>query len=179
MSHCIYCNSTIHGRPCIFSPTNTHVHFDEPNKCIYCGSKVLGSGCIYNPFGKNHVRGPEFLANVREQTQKSAVLKYFFENFKEKDNPKYMSPLNRFYRRLRDIVFESGQSLLEAFSFQSKPTLSNLQKEQRVAAFEIKERLQEQYKELYKTIKHANCYLPQEIVEEILISAIISDDENK
>lgn len=179
MSHCIYCNSTVHGRPCIFSPTNTHVHFDSPGKCIYCGSKMQGSGCIFNPFGKNHVRAPEFLAGVKEQTEKSTILKYLYEQVNKLQHSPYMSPLNRFYKRLYEIVCTSGQPLLEALQLQSKPTYSNLDKKQNLYAHELKERLSTQYKQIYETIKHANLSLPQEIVEEILVDAIMLVDENK
>jgi hypothetical protein len=177
MSHCIYCNSTTYGRPCIFSPTNTHVHFDAPNKCIYCGSKVLGSGCIFNPFGKNHVRGPEFLIGVKEQTQKSAVLSYLYENISNDNVDAPLTPLSRFYKRLCGIISNLSQPLMEAFSLQSKPSYADLPKEYSIKVFELKERLVEQCKGLNETIKHANLALPQEIVEEILIDAIITSSE--
>jgi hypothetical protein len=178
-SHCIYCNSNTYGRPCIFSPTNTHVHFDAPQKCIYCGSKNIGGGCIWNPFSKFHVRGPEYLANVKEQSEKSAILNYLYENVSKIQDVKYMSPLNRFYKRLSGIISSTTQPLLEALSLQTKPTYANLSKEQNIKAFELKERLLENYKQLNNTIKQANLTLPQEIVEEILIDAILSGDENK
>jgi hypothetical protein len=179
MSHCIYCNSNTYGRPCIFSPTNTHVHFDAPNKCIYCGSKVQGSGCPFNPFGKIHVRGPEYLLSVKEQTEKSAVLNYLYENVTNKQEMTHMTPLNRFYKRLYGIISNASQPLLEAFNFQTKPKYTNLTKEQTIKAFELRERLQEQYKQLTETVKHANLALPQEIVEEILVDAIISNNDKK
>jgi hypothetical protein len=179
MGHCIYCNSAYYGRPCLFSPSNTHVHFDEPNKCIFCGSKVNGSGCPFNPFGKIHVRGAAYLANVKEQTEKSAVLNYLYENINNDQQLEHTSPLNRFYKRLCGIISNAGQPLLEAFSLQSKPTHSNLSKDQTIKAFELKERISTQYKELNETIKHANLALPQEIVEEILVDAIMTVGEKK
>jgi len=178
-SHCIYCNSTTYGRPCLFSPTKTHVHFDAPNKCIYCGSRSLGTGCLWNPIGKIHIRGPEFLANVKEQTEKSVILKYLYENLTKMQNLPYITPLSRFYKRLCGIVSNAGEPLLEAFNLQSKPSMANLTKEQNIKAFEIKERLQEQYVQLIDTVKHANMSLPQEIVENILIDAIISGNEKR
>lgn len=174
MSHCSYCNSTSYGKPCLFSPTNTHVHFDVANKCIYCGSKVLGSGCPFNPFGKNHIRGPEFLLNVKEQVEKSVILNYLYENVTKEQKVAYISPLSRFYKRLSSIIANTSQPLLEVFNLQSKPKYSNLSKEQTIKAFEIKERLNEQFNDINSTLKHANLVLPQEIVEEILIDAIIS-----
>lgn len=176
-SHCSYCNSTTYGKPCLFSPTNTHVHFDNPGKCIYCGSKVLGSGCPFNPFGKVHVRGPEFLMGVKEQAEKSAILNYLYENITKEQEVSHMTPLNRFYRRLCGIISNASQPLLEAFSLQSKPKYTNLTKEQTIKVFELRERIKEQYQQFNETIKYANLALPQEIVEEVLIDAIISNDD--
>lgn len=179
MSHCIYCNSTTYGRPCIFSPTNTHVHFDAPHKCIYCGSKVLGSGCIYNPFGKNHIRGPEFLANMKEHTEKSAILSYLYENLINENENRFLTPLGRFYKRLFGIITNTSQPLLEALGLQSKISTSSLPKEYVLRVHEIKERLIEQYKEINATIRHANLSLPKEIVEEVIVDAIISSSEKE
>jgi hypothetical protein len=179
MSHCIYCNSTTYGRPCIFSPQNTHVHFDAPGKCIYCGSKVIGSGCLFNPFGKIHVRGPEFLTNSKQQVEKSAVLSYLYENISKDAPDSPLTPLSRFYKRLCGIISNVGQPLLEALSLQERPTYANLSKEYNIKAFELKERLVEQYKQLNETLNHANLSLPQEVVEEILVDAIISASEKK
>ena len=178
-SHCIYCNSNTYGRPCIFSPTSTHVHFDAPNKCIYCGSKVQGSGCPYNPFGKIHVRGPEYLLSVKEQTEKSVILNYLYENVTNEQEIKHTSPLNRFYKRLYGIISNASQPLLEAFSLQTMPKYTSLSKEQTIKAFELRERIKEQYKEFTETVKYANLALPQEIVEEILVDAIISNNGKK
>ena len=175
---CIYCNSKTYGRPCLFSPTNTHVHMDEPNRCIYCGSKYLGTGCLFNPYGKVHVRGPEFLNRVVEQTKKSTVLKYLYETIKGFTEIKFLSPLGRFYKRLSEIIANSGEPLLETFEFQSKPVLKDLTKEQFIQATEFKERLSEQYQNIVDTVKLANLALPEEIVEEILIDAIMSNSKN-
>jgi hypothetical protein len=177
MSHCIYCNSTTYGKPCIFSPQNVHVHFDAPNKCIYCGSKVIGSGCIFNPFGKNHIRGPEYLANVKEQTEKSVILSYLYENLANHNPNKPLTALSRFYTRLCGIVSNAAQPLLEALNYQSKANYANLSKEENLKAFEIRERLVEQYKNINDTIKHANLSFPQELVEQILVDAIITSSE--
>lgn len=178
MSHCIYCNSTTYGKPCIFSPQNVHVHFDAPNKCIYCGSKAIGTGCIFNPFGKQHIRGPEFLVNVKEQVKNSTILSYLYENVinSEKSNAP-LTPLSRFYKRLAGFVTTLGQPLMESFKFQSKPTYTGLLKEHTIIAFGLKERLEEQLKQVTSTLKHANLALPQEIVEDILVDAIISASE--
>jgi hypothetical protein len=178
-SHCIYCNSNTYGKPCIYSPQSVHVHFDAPGKCIYCGSKVQGTGCPFNPFGKIHVRGPEYLANVKEQTEKSVVLNYLYEQISNYDEKAHMTPLSRFYRRLCGIVTNASQPLLEAFNFQSKPNYANLNKEQTKLAFELKDRLMEQFKKISDTVRHANLALPQEMVEEVLLDAIISKNDKK
>jgi hypothetical protein len=52
-------------------------------------------------------------------------------------------------------------------------------KEYNIKAFELKDRLVEQYKQLNETINHANLSLPQEVVEDILVDAIISASEKK
>ena len=120
MSHCVYCNSTSYGKPCLFSPTSTHVHFDAANKCIYCGSKSIGSGCFYNPHGNNHVKGPDFLLSVKEHTQKSVMLSYLYENMSNDIPDAPLTPLRRFYKRLMGIVSNASQPLLEALHLQTK-----------------------------------------------------------
>lgn len=176
MGHCIYCNSSVYGRPCLFSPTNTHVHFDAPQQCIYCGSRSLGSGCLFNPFGKNHVRGPEYLLSVKEQCEKSVVLKYLYENIQNQEENNLSSPLKRFYKKICNIIATASQPLLETLSLQSKPTFAKLTKDQNIKAFELKKRLSEEYNSLFETVKRANLTLPQEIVEEILLDVIITNN---
>jgi hypothetical protein len=178
-SRCIYCASKYYGRPCLYSPTKTHVHFDAPNKCIFCGSKVVGTGCPFNPFGKVHIRGPEFLASVKEQVEKSTILTYLYENISKLSGSTQISPLNRFYKRLAGIIANASEPLLEALQFQATPRYDKLTKEQTITAFELKGRLKEQFSELTESIKYANTSLPQEIVEQILLDVIISGrDEN-
>jgi hypothetical protein len=172
-SRCIYCSSKYFGRPCLYSPSKTHVHFDAPNKCIFCGSKVVGTGCPYNPYGKVHVKGPEFLASVKEQVEKSTILSYLYENMVRVTDETIYSPLNRFYKRLASIVANAGEPLLEALQFQNKPSYAKLSKEQHLLVFEIKERLSEQYNKINESVKYANTALPQELVEQILLDIII------
>jgi hypothetical protein len=178
-SHCIYCNSKYYGRPCLYSPTKTHVHFDAPNKCIFCGSKVIGTGCPFNPYGKIHIRGPEFLASVKEQVEKSTILSYLYENISKISDSKIISPLNRFYKRLAGIVANSGEPLLEALQLQNTPIYENLTKEQNIMAFDLKERLKEQYKQINESVKYANTALPCELVEQILLDIIIGNSKDK
>lgn len=175
---CIYCKSSSYGKPCLFSSSNTHVHFDHPDKCIYCGSKNIGGGCLSNPHGKNHIRGPEFLTNVKEQVKNSSILKYLYENLTTID-AKPMTPLSRFYKRLMEIVSSSSQFLVETLSLQSKPSFEQLSKTDFLKVNEYKEKLKYQYTNLFETIKNANLDLPQEIVEDILIDVILSDDYDK
>ena len=174
---CIYCSSKSYGKGCIFSPTNTHVHMDNNDRCIYCGSKYMGSGCTFNPYGKQHIKSPEFLFKVHEQVKNSSILKYLYEKVKGLYETKTLSPLGRFYKRLSGLIAHSGESLLESFEIQSKPSLNNLNKEQYIQANVIKNRLVEQYSEIKKTIQRANTFLPEEIVEEILIDAIMVNSE--
>ena len=176
---CIYCNSKSYGKPCLFSSSNTHVHFDEPNKCIYCGSKMIGGGCFYNPNGKNHVKSPDFLCNVREQVKNSSILSYLYENLSNIEYKEHLTPLNRFYKRLSGIISSAGQTILETFSLQSKPNLSELPKTDFLKAMEYKKKISFQLKGLNETLKYANLDLPQEIVEDILVDAIISNNEEK
>jgi hypothetical protein len=177
MGNCIYCNSTTYGRPCLFSPSNTHVIFGDPHKCIYCGSRSLGTGCLFNPFGKIHVRGPEYLMNVKEQSERSVILKYLYENLNNQNEQDYNSPLKRFYKRVCNIISTASQPLLESLNLQSKPSFAKLTKEQHIKAFEIKNRLSEEYSKISETLRHANLSLPQEIIEEILVDVIISSDK--
>lgn len=174
---CIYCDSKSYGKGCLFSPTNTHVHMDDTNRCIYCGSKYIGSGCLHNPYGKNHVKSPEFLNRVHEQTKNSSVLAYLYEKIKGISSSSKISPLGRFYKRLSEIISNTSQPLLEVFELQSKPTINNISKTEYIEANLIKKRLTEQYLEIGKTLKRANTFLPNEIVEEILIHAIIDSCE--
>lgn len=173
---CVYCNSKSYGKGCLFSPTNTHVHMDNLNNCIYCGSKYVGSGCLFNPYGKNHIKSPEFLNRVQEQAKDSVIMNFLYEKIKNNNNSKYITPLGRFYRRLTEMISATGSSLLEVFEIQNKPSFTNLNKEQYVQAIELKNRLTESYKQISETLKIANASLPEEIIEKILIDAIITND---
>jgi hypothetical protein len=177
-SHCIYCNSKYYGRPCLYSPTKTHVHFDNPGKCIFCGAKSVGGGCPYNPYGKIHIRGAEYLMTVKEQVQKSTILSYLYEKISKINESTVLSPLNRFYKRLAGIIGNSGEPLLEALQLQQTPSYVKLTKDQNLLAFDLKERLKKQYSDINESVKLANAALPSEVVENILIDAIIASDEN-
>jgi hypothetical protein len=177
-SRCIYCASKYYGKPCLYSPNKTHVHFDNPGKCIFCGSKSVGTGCPYNPFGKVHVRGADFLANVKEQVEKSTILSYLYENISKISESTVISPLNRFYKRLASIIGNSGEPILEALQLQHTPSYVDLTKDQNIFVFEMKERLKKQYSDINESLKHANASLPAEVVERLLLDVIISSSEN-
>ena len=171
---CIYCGSSTYGRPCLFSPTDTHVHMDEPGKCIYCGSPYIGGGCLFNPYGKMHVRGPEFLNRSSVKTEKAAVLSYIF-NFASNlinENEGYKSPLDRLYKRLAGIIASTAEPLLEAFCLQETPTYGKLSKKELIQAVDFKLKFKKQLSELNNTISEASLALPPEIVENTLIDAI-------
>jgi hypothetical protein len=80
---------------------------------------------------------------------------------------------------LTEIISTSGNSLLETFSLQSKPNYASMSKEQVLKSMEVKEKLVYCYDQLYETVKEANLSLPQEMVESIIVDAIISRDEKK
>lgn len=175
---CIYCGSGGYGKPCVYSPTNTHAHCDDPAKCIYCGSKAIGFGCVHNPYGRLHIKPAAFFIQVKEQLQKSAVLTQLFERLEQKPNTDYTSPLDRMYKRMAEAITRLSEPLLEAFSLQEMPILENLRPEQKEIVSEMTDRLSEQVSDLRKTLKYANAALPTELVEKILLSAILKADEN-
>jgi len=180
---CIYCGSSTYGKPCLYSPTDTHVHMDEPSKCIYCGSPYQGSGCLYNPYGPVHVRGPEFLNSAAVKTEKASILTYIF-NVASKmlvENTLYKSPLDRVYKRAAGIIASITEPLLEAFSLQETPTYGKLSKQELIKTVEYKQKFSKKLTEFSKIVTEASLELPQEIVEKALVDAImdINVRENK
>jgi len=177
ITKCIYCGSTSHGKPCLFSPTNTHVHMGDSEKCIYCGSKYMGSGCMYNPYSKFHVRGPEFLNKVKEQVEKTTLLSCILENLNIQNDMNYKSPLDRFYKRVVSIISSLGQPLMEALHMSEKPSYNNLSKNQLIKVVEYKQTLTKHLNEFNKILFDVNTEFPRELVEEIIVDAIISSNE--
>jgi len=180
-SNCIYCGSQSYGRPCTFSPTNTHVHMDLPQKCIYCGSQQLGSGCPWNPYGSQHVRGPEFLNRSAVQTEKASLLTYFF-NIASKtleEGSTYSSPLDRLYKRMSGMIASVTEPLLEAFCLQNTPNYGNLSKKELISTIDFRKKFEKNITDLSKTIDEAAHHLPQEIVEKTLLDAIMNLDVRK
>jgi len=179
-TQCIYCSSSTYGRPCLYSPTNTHVHMDEPGKCIYCGSPHVGGGCIYNPYGTQHVRGPEYLISAKVKTEKAIILNYLLNKIgAEVLSESYSSPLDRFYKRIVNIILTTAEPLLEALGLQQASIHSRLEKQQLITALEYKHKFKKHFNELNKTISEAGMQLPPEIVEEYLVDAIIDSKDGE
>jgi len=177
MSKCIYCNSEYYGSPCVFSPTNTHVHFGESDKCIYCGSTSSGSGCSYNPYGKNHIKGPEFLNRSNIQSERALVLNYMINQLVQ-ENLNYKSPLDRFYKRTSLLISNISQPLLEALSLQETPVYCQVDKKQLTESFELRQNIIKKLKELNSLVSEANLKLPPELVEESILDAILASNED-
>jgi len=173
-TECIYCGSTSFGKTCYLSPNKVHVHTGDPTVCIYCGSKARGTGCYYNPYGKVHVRGPEFLNRFTEQAEKSVLLKYVLEKFTKNNEKPSNSFLDNFYSKVCSMITNLSQPLMESFFLMEKPTYKNLDKEQMVIAIESKKLVSEKLSEIKDILSEINLVLPTEIVEEIIVDAIIS-----
>ena len=82
--------------------------------------------------------------------------------------------MDRFYKRVCSIITNISEPLLEALNISEKPTYKNLNTEQLVKAIECKKELINKLKEFKSMIAETNLSLPTEIVEEIIIDAIIS-----
>jgi hypothetical protein len=155
---------------------------DDPNKCIYCGSPYVGSGCLYNPYGKVHVRGPEFLNRSSVLAEKASVLKYMLNKIENKEllpeQTVYKSPLDRFYKKITNIVTLISEPLLEALKIRELPSHVKLSKENLISSYKYKQKFKNILEQLSETITEANLSLPPELVEESLIHAIINSDGN-
>lgn len=176
-SHCIYCNSDSFGSPCLFSPTNTHVHMGESHKCIYCGSSSSGSGCVYNPYGKIHIKGPEFLNRSNVQSEKTLILKHLLEQISQKNNLNYSSALDRFYKRLSYILSHTAEPLLDALILHETPTYSITDKKLLIESYQLKNKILSILETLQETLQEANLKLPPELIEETILDAILSSKE--
>lgn len=173
-TECIYCGSTSYGKTCYMSPNKVHVHTGDPTACIYCGSKSIGSGCYYNPYGKMHVKGPEFLNRFTEQTEKAVLLSYIIEKMQQKQQKKSTSILDSFYSKVCSLITNISQPILESFFITEKPTYKDLDKDQMMIAIESKKIIIEKLSEVKDVLSEINLVLPTEIVEEIIVDAIIS-----
>ncbi len=178
-SHCMYCNSTSYGRPCIYSPTKTHVHINNPGKCIYCGSKYRGSGCIYNPYNKIHTMGVDYTGQIKEQVTKSALCSYLLQQMI--DDPTLMestSPLDRFYSRVAMLLSHTGQPFMDALHLDGRDIKAQLTKEQVIEAFELRKLLESKFSEITEILEKSNQSLPVEIIEESIIEALLDGSKN-
>jgi len=177
---CVYCGASNYGSGCIYSPVNAHAHMDEPNNCIYCGSPNIASKCPYNPYGENHVKGNIMYQKIKEQLKKSAVLTHIFEVLDQKNNLSYKSPLDRFYKRLAESIKKFSEPFLDSFLLREQTIFENINFDDKIKISKIQNKLLTKIKDLKSTIIEANCSLPPEIVERVLINAIIeSCDSNK
>lgn len=114
---CMYCGSSSYGPGCLYGPKGTHVHpTNVGGKCIYCGSSSIGSGCIYNPFGKNHVRGIDFNAMIKETAEYGLTLGYLLRRLSK--------PLNEWDAYKLGLIDESGNILRKPASNLEKILLS-------------------------------------------------------
>lgn len=88
-TRCLYCNLTLRGKGCPFSPSKVHIH-PTPDRCIYCGLTLRGTGCSYSPSGV-HMRFVDFGAIQGEQTQNHLMLTYLIDklNVPFTDTPAY------------------------------------------------------------------------------------------
>jgi len=176
-TECIYCGSRSYGTTCLFSPNKVHVHTGDPMSCMYCGSKSVGSGCLFNPYNKNHIRSPEYLNRFSEQAEHAVLLKYIVEKLKIKNDLEYSSPLDRFYKGISSFISNISQPLLEAFFIAEKPTYKDLDKDQLKIVIESKNILIDKMSEIKEILSEINLVLPTEIVEEIIVDAIISSND--
>lgn len=171
---CVYCGSSNYGSGCLYSPVNCHAHMDNSDKCIYCGSSNYGSGCLLNPYGNTHIKGGLLFQKIKEQLQKSTVLTHLFEMLDQSNDLKYKSPLDRFYKRFAASIRQLSQPFLESFLIIEKPILESVDMDTQLKISELRENLEIDIKNLRKSIQNANTSLPTEIVEKMLIDAIIN-----
>ena len=179
-SKCIYCDSTSYGRPCLFSPTNTHAHMSDPGRCMYCGGKYKGHGCVYNPYGKIHVSAPDFLNRSNLKSENAVLLHYFLRKTTSSEvlGEGYKSPLDRFYKRLKGIVLNLSLPLLEALFLTETHLYKSLSKQQIIDSVELKGQFKNVLYDLASLIKEAEKKLPLEMVEETLLNAILDKNED-
>lgn len=180
-TECIYCGSNSYGKKCMFSPTDTHVHMNNSDKCIYCASESRVGKCMFNPYGQNHVKGAEFLNKSALKTEKATILTYILNTVSIllSENTLYKSPLDRLYKRIASIIASVSEPLLEAFCLQETPTYKNLSKKQLIECIEYKKKFTKELEVFTDVINEASLKLPPEIVENVLMDAILNIDVRK
>ena len=90
----------------------------------------------------------------------------------------YTSPLDRFYKRLKNIVHSLSLPLLESLFLTETRIYKSLTKQQLIDSVEYKSKFKNLLKDLSFLFKEAEEKLPPEIVEETLLGAILDKDEN-
>jgi hypothetical protein len=157
----------------MFSPVKSHAHMDEPDKCVYCGSKSYGGGCMFNPYGDMHVKSGILFQNIKEQLKKSVILSHLFEMLEQKNNMKYNSPLDRFYKRLAESIKKISNPFLESFLIREKPIFESIDIETNKKIYHYQSIFKKEISNLKESIQKANLELPTEIVEKIIVDAIV------
>jgi hypothetical protein len=170
---CVYCGSSSYGKDCMFSPVKSHAHMDEPDKCIYCGSNAYGGGCMFNPYGDMHVKSGILFQNVKEQLKKSAILSHLFEMLEQKNILNYNSPLDRFYKRMAQYIKNFSEPFLESFLIREKPIFESIDLKTNKKIYEHQIVIKKDIEKLKESIKNANLELSTEIVEKVILDAII------
>ena len=174
-SKCIYCSSTSFGKSCLFSPTQTHVHTSSSG-CIYCGSSSIGMGsCHYNPYGNQHISGADFLNRSNIQAESLVLLKYLLEQLLSKN---VNSPLDRFYTRVGSILTDAGNPFFEALALQESSNVNLLEREELLNYVNYKTNIKHLLSEFSSLIKQASLSMTPKNVEECLLDAILSFNED-
>jgi len=177
---CVYCGASNYGSGCIYSPVNAHAHMDEYDKCIYCGSPNMSSNCPYNPYGDSHIKGNIMYQKIKEQVKKTTILTHLFETLNQKNDLKYKSPLDRFYKRIAESIKKLSEPFLESLLIREQTIFENVNFEDKIKISKIQNKIYNNIKDLKESISQANCGLSPEIVEKVILNAIINScDTNK
>jgi len=169
---CVYCNSRSYGRPCIYSPTNVHMHLNNGGKCVYCGSSSSGNRCIYNPYSKYHIMGTNYLSGLKESVEKTIILKYLVEKIVNSETVVY-SPLGRFYFRLWESIKNFSEPLLETFKL-STSLINHKENTDMSQVIEFKRKLSKDVKSLHETLGEFKD-ISSEDMERAIIDVILDN----
>jgi hypothetical protein len=125
-----------------------------------------------------HIKGPEFLNRTDLQSEKALVLKYMLTKLNEKFNNSYKSPLDRFYKRVTHLISGTSEPFLEALNLSESSVINTTDKQQLLNAYKLQSETVKILAQLKSLIKEANLTLPPEMVEESLLNAILSNNED-
>lgn len=139
LSRCMFCNSTMYGSGCPYSPHKKHVHVSDGRKCIYCGSIATGTGCPYNPFSRIHVKGVEFNTMAKESIHNSIMTSLFLSRF--------IQPVIETSAYRLGLIDEHGNKLKECVTDEERAALTPLD----VYIFKIRRLIGESYLDLFKS----------------------------